>query len=116
MLCLPCDFKILLTVFNQSYNCQTSHYLGRNQVPKPFLILPPWSDSIYMFVLTIDLTKLCQRICVASRDYKLGQYFCVHKSTTCNDSLLHAIIQFTAWKSFQSLQYTSWLLFFTSHF
>ena len=70
------------------------------------------SDSIYMFVLTIDLTKLCQRICVASRDYKLGQYFCVHKSTTCNDSLLHAIIQFTAWKSFQSLQYTSWLLFF----
>ena len=36
-------------------------------------------DSIYMFVLTIDLTKICQRICVASRDYKLGQYFCVHK-------------------------------------
>ena len=26
-------------------------------------------DSIYMFVLTIDLTKICQRICVASRDY-----------------------------------------------
>ena len=40
MVCLLCDFKILLTVFNQSYNCQTSHYLGRNRRPKPFLILP----------------------------------------------------------------------------
>ena len=39
MVCLLCDFKILLTVFNQSYSCQTSHYLGRNQLPKPFLIL-----------------------------------------------------------------------------
>ena len=37
---LPCDFKILLTVFNQSYNCQTSHYLGRNQLPNAFLMLP----------------------------------------------------------------------------
>ena len=26
MVCLLCDFNILLTVFNQSYNCQTSHY------------------------------------------------------------------------------------------
>ena len=40
MVCLLCDFRILLTVFNQSYNCQTSHYLGRNRLPKPFLILP----------------------------------------------------------------------------
>ena len=40
MVCLLCDFKILLTVFNQSYNCQTSHYLGRNRLRKPFLILP----------------------------------------------------------------------------
>ena len=40
MVCLPCDFKILLTVFNQSYNCQTSHYLGRNLLPKVFLMLP----------------------------------------------------------------------------
>ena len=40
MVCiLLCYFKILLTVFNQSYNCQTSHYLGRNRLPKPFLIL-----------------------------------------------------------------------------
>ena len=30
MVCLQCDFKILLTVFNQSYNGQTNHYLGRN--------------------------------------------------------------------------------------
>ena len=40
MVCLLCDFKILLTVFNQSYNCQTSYYLGRNRLPKHFLILP----------------------------------------------------------------------------
>ena len=40
MVCLLCDYKILLTVFNQSYNCQTSHYLGRNRLLKPFLILP----------------------------------------------------------------------------
>ena len=39
-------FKILLTVFNQSYNCQRSHYLGRNLLPKPLLSLPSlsWSD------------------------------------------------------------------------
>ena len=37
---LLCDFKILLTAFNQSYNCQTSHNVGRNRLPKPFLILP----------------------------------------------------------------------------
>ena len=37
---LLCDFKIVLTVFNQSYNCQTSHYLGRNRLPKLFLMLP----------------------------------------------------------------------------
>ena len=33
-------FKILLTVFNQSYNCQTSHCLGRNLLPKPLPSLP----------------------------------------------------------------------------
>ena len=37
---LPSDFKILLTVFNQSYNCHTSHYLGRNRLPNAFLMLP----------------------------------------------------------------------------
>ena len=40
MVCLLCDFKVLLTGFNQSYNCQTSRYLGTNRLPKPFLILP----------------------------------------------------------------------------
>ena len=29
-----------VTVFNQSYNCQTSHYLGRNRLPRPCLMLP----------------------------------------------------------------------------
>ena len=40
MVCLLCDFKILQTVFNQSYNCQTRQYLGKNRLQKPFLILP----------------------------------------------------------------------------
>ena len=40
MFCLTCDFKIWLTVFNQRYNCQTSHYLGRNRLPNAFLMLP----------------------------------------------------------------------------
>ena len=33
-------FLDFVTAFNQSYNCQTSHYLGRNWLPKPVLILP----------------------------------------------------------------------------
>ena len=32
-------FQDFVTVFNQSYNCQTSHYLGRNQLPNAFLML-----------------------------------------------------------------------------
>ena len=56
MVCLLCDFKILLTVYNQSYNCQTSHYLGRNQLPKPFLMLPSLWFSITNEILTIPLT------------------------------------------------------------
>ena len=40
MVCLLCDFKFLLTVFNQSYNCQTSHYQSRNRLPNAFLMLP----------------------------------------------------------------------------
>ena len=44
-------FKILLTVFNQSYNCQTSHCLGRNLLPKPLLSLPSlW----YLYILPRD--------------------------------------------------------------
>ena len=46
MVCLPCDFKTLLTVFNQSYNCQTSHYLGRNRLPKPLLMLPSLGHTV----------------------------------------------------------------------
>ena len=32
-------FLDFVTVFNQSYNCQTSHYLGRNWLPEPLLLL-----------------------------------------------------------------------------
>ena len=32
-------FQDFVTVFNQSYNCQTSHYLGRNRLPNACLIV-----------------------------------------------------------------------------
>ena len=32
-------FLDFVTVFDQSYNCQTSHYLGRNRLPEPLLFL-----------------------------------------------------------------------------
>ena len=51
MVCLLCDIKILLIVFNKSYNCQTSHYLGRNWLPKPFLILPSLGTTNIFFSL-----------------------------------------------------------------
>ena len=62
MVCLLCDFKIgltvfnqiLLTVFNQSYNCQTS------RLPKPFLILPSllWLNQAYNFTRVAGLIML----------------------------------------------------------
>ena len=64
MVCLLCDFKILLTVFNQSYNCQTSHYLGRNQLLKPFVILPSLS------VTDSFVTETRARLGDDSVDYK----------------------------------------------
>ena len=61
MVCLLCDFKILLTVFNQSYNCQTSHYLGRNWLPKPFLILPSLhSTMIHYLKNKVEIEDCCQ--------------------------------------------------------
>ena len=64
MVCLLCDFKILLTVFNQSYNCQTSHYLGRNQLSKLFQILPSLGYMVdtavpgwMRVIMTSDLTQ-----------------------------------------------------------
>ena len=59
MVCLLCDFKILLTVFNQSYSCQTSHYLGRNRLPKPFLILPSLVQCVsYKAAEAMMVTKI----------------------------------------------------------
>ena len=58
MVCLLCDLMILLTVFNQSYNCQTSHYLGRNRLPKPFLILP---SLVVAVVMRLDVFSISER-------------------------------------------------------
>ena len=38
-------FQDFVTVFNQSYNCQTNHYLGRNRLPNArlsILLFYPW--------------------------------------------------------------------------
>ena len=53
-------FKILLTVFNQSYNCQTSHCLGRNLLPKPLLSLP---SLTYLSVRSLTSTWIMADDC-----------------------------------------------------
>ena len=63
IVCLLCDFKILLTVFNQSYNCQTSHYLSRNRLMNSFLILPSLTQpfvtdgNLVIHILTFEMTR-----------------------------------------------------------
>ena len=52
-------FQDFVTVFNQSYNCQTSHYLGRNRPPTArlsILLLDPWSGVIKLTVHTVFCT------------------------------------------------------------
>ena len=76
MVCLLCDFKILLTVFNQSYNCQTSPYLGRNRLPKLFLILPSLLYRIeinqhFMFLTFAETTYQCITIFIWGRRRKI---------------------------------------------
>ena len=42
-------FQDFVTVFNQSYNCQTSHCLGRNRPPSArlsILLFDPWVNPI----------------------------------------------------------------------
>ena len=50
----------MLTVFNQSYNCQTSHYLGRNRLPKPFLILPSLGQTDNTFWYFPTFSSSCK--------------------------------------------------------
>ena len=74
MVCLLCDFKILLTVFNQSYNCQSSHYLGRNWLLKPFLILPSLTrDTSPRNLCIMTLTNI-------EENKKYGQYLNISKN------------------------------------
>ena len=78
MVCLLCDFKILLTVFNQSYNCQTSHYLGRNRLPNAFLMLP----SLLMHMQTSFENKSLQFVIKEKDDHRSSVLFadlCVSK-------------------------------------
>ena len=58
-------FLDFVTVFIQSYNCQTSHYLGRNRLPKPLLLLL----SLGLMVKS-DVPKL--NICQILMRWKLG--------------------------------------------
>ena len=72
MVCLVYDFKILLTVFNQSYNCQTSHYLSRHRLPKPFLILPSLEreiDNLNVSSEKISLGIISSRFFVSHWDF-----------------------------------------------
>jgi hypothetical protein len=67
--------------FNQRYNCQTSHYLGRNRLPKPFLILPSLVIAMKIFgkICLPDLTLLnfpCQII--------LSRYICLEEMNCRN--------------------------------
>jgi hypothetical protein len=62
MFCLPGGFKILLTVFNQSYNCQTSHYLGRKGLPNAFLMLPSLGRPFVMLLDRFFVGYIYQRV------------------------------------------------------
>ena len=46
------DFVI---VFNQSYNCQNSHYLGRNRVFRPFLIFLCYNSLSPIYCLRLQI-------------------------------------------------------------
>ena len=49
-------FQDFVTVFNQSYNCQTSHYLGRNRPPNArlsILLFDPCIQQLYWHFICI---------------------------------------------------------------
>ena len=100
MVCLLCDFKILLTVFNHSYNCQTSHYLGRNWLPEPFLILPSLIE-IFNFVIVRGFQKKKSGIEWAKVDVKKFDAGHEHKNlnftTTIANNLLKNSAQYYKW-------------------
>ena len=62
MVCLLCGFKILLTVFNQSYNCLSSHYLVPRQKPTakiyPDTPLPGHRYHNQMYMKPIDISVI----------------------------------------------------------
>ena len=49
MFCLLCGFLDFVTVFNQSYNCQSSHYLGKNRVFRPSLIFLCYNSLYFSY-------------------------------------------------------------------
>ena len=53
-------FQDFVTVFNQSYNCQTSHYLGRNRPPNACLSVLSWVlDYGQQLIKKIPLWVFC---------------------------------------------------------
>ena len=53
-------FLDFVTVFKESYNCQTSHNLGRNQLPKPLLLPLDIKEKIWTNLFLISrLSWLC---------------------------------------------------------
>ena len=61
-------FQDFVTVFNQSYNCQTSHCLGRNRPPNArlsILLFDPWMYGLSVIASDTPSTtiKLLIRLC-----------------------------------------------------
>ena len=60
-------FQDFVTVFNQSYNCQTSHYLGRNRLPEPLLLL---LSLVYIYLVS-KINRYKRVSCFMITIYKL---------------------------------------------
>ena len=75
-------FQDFVTVFNQSYNCQTSHCLGRNRLPKSLLMLPSLGTVYVKWRLrNLPLFKPVNTIQNASKHVKMHQKASKHIKT-----------------------------------
>ena len=54
-------FLDFVTVFKESYNCQNSHYLGRNRVFRPFLTFLCYNSLVQTYRLILLNKWLCQK-------------------------------------------------------
>ena len=112
MVCLLCDFNILLTVFNQSYNCQRSHYLGRNGPPNARLSVLSWvlgfNHALYLSSKLNFLAKKNLADPLVDKASKLRQAWV---PSSCTDK---SITFTTSWINFcRSTQFAMFTFIFT---